>query len=226
MLRPVSNLALDELRRHYGYATKRRHGARVEAEIPTLQEFFGWAAQRGSLRIAFLDVKLPAHRVDLVPQLLRRLDALVDRLRPRFRIVLESAHASIIRELAHLAPRYEHALDVEPHVGIVFKAQSCSAARAAIEHRLRHAMPQKPRATTLWPFRTHRRIVRADLELMRRHNARSADAPVQALCSFTINTKKEMEALIDLGVSGIQTDRPDLLRRVALARGRRVDVAP
>jgi glycerophosphoryl diester phosphodiesterase len=36
---------------------------------------------------------------------------------------------------------------------------------------------------------------------------------------WTIDDRAEMEALIDLGVDGIMTDRPDRLREVMVARG-------
>ena len=41
--------------------------------------------------------------------------------------------------------------------------------------------------------------------------------------SFTINDEREMSSLIRLGVAGIQTDRPGLLRRVAERLGRVAD---
>jgi hypothetical protein len=85
-------------------------------------------------------------------------------------------------------------------------------------------MPQRPRSITLFPFATHRRIVKADLARAARHNASSPDVAIEGLCSFTINHPREMRELIELGVWGIQSDRPGLLRRVALECGRSVDL--
>ena len=216
--REVGELSLRELREHYGYA-ERRSGRRVDVEIPTLEQFFGWATRQNELGIVFLDVKLPARRADLLPRLLQRLDALVNAAPPRFRFVLESCEEGIVRELARLAPSREIVYDVEPPPGLVFGTARSSAVAKAIELGLRRAMAQKPRKITLFPFRTHYRIVRDDLRRMALHNRACPELPVEALCCFTINHPEQMQALIDLGVSGIQSDHPALLRRVAEGRG-------
>lgn len=44
--------------------------------------------------------------------------------------------------------------------------------------------------------------------------------------AWTVNDTGRMEQLIDMGVDGIVTDRPDLLREVALRRGKRVAAPP
>ncbi len=222
--KPTSELDWSEFRRHFGYA-ERRSGRAVEAEIPTLARFMEWAVERSEVELVFLDIKLPNRRLDLLPSLLARLDSVVQRLRPRFRIVLESCERKIVRELARRAPHYESALDVEPHAGLVFDIAGASAVRAAIHHHARHAMPQKPRRITLWPFATHRRIVAQDLELMRQHNARRPEVRLESLCPFTINEELEMRALIELGVNGIVSDVPGLLHRVAVESGRAVRAA-
>jgi hypothetical protein len=59
---------------------------------------------------------------------------------------------------------------------------------------------------------------------MARHNATYPTRRIENLCCFTINHPGQMRALIDLGVSGIQSDAPGLLRRVAEERGLRVDL--
>ena len=221
--RELGELSLSEFREHYGYA-ERRGGRRVDVEIPTLERFWGWANEHPELGIVFLDVKLPNRRVDLVPSLLRSLDALLARQSPHFRVVLESCEEDVVRELRRLAPQHEIAYDIEPPPGIVLDTARASAVGKAIEHGLRRAMAQKPRKITLWPFRTHYRIVKEDLELMARHNATHPEQAVEHLCCFTINHPAQMRVLMDLGVSGIQSDDPGLLRRVADERGLCVDV--
>jgi glycerophosphoryl diester phosphodiesterase len=221
--KPTSELLLSDVRRYFGYASKKTK-QRADVLIPTLTDFMEWADQEDRLGLVFFDVKLPPREAKLVPRLMQQLDLLVERLRPRFRIVLESCHPEIVVELARLGPRYGHALDVEPHPGVVLSAESCSAVKAAIRHRFRLATPQKPRSITLWPFKTHRRIVERDLELMREHNASSPDVALETLVSFVINDEPEMGALIDLGVSGIQSDYPGRLHKVAMARGCELDV--
>jgi hypothetical protein len=67
--------------------------------------------------------------------------------------------------------------------------------------------------------------VKDDVSRLARHNASSPGVTIEGVCSFTINHPREMRELIELGVWGIQSDRPGLLRRVALECGRSVDLA-
>ncbi|HEX6271925.1 MAG TPA: glycerophosphodiester phosphodiesterase family protein [Polyangiaceae bacterium] len=218
-LRPVSELTLRELRAHFGYADG-VSGRVAGSEIPTLDEFVVWASREERLGLVFLDVKVPAAREDLLGVLVRRVDALLRQHAAPFRVIYESASADAIRSLVRLAPEHAHALDIEPPGGLVTDWESCSAVRAAVHHGLRVATPQRPRGITLFPFATHRRIVTRDLERLRRHNESSPGAPVEGICSFTINDADEMRELVELGVWAIQSDRPALLRDVASSGGR------
>lgn len=218
-LRPVSELSLEELRAHFGYA----HGVSSVVggeEIPSLEEFIAWASGRERLGLVFFDVKVPASREDLLAVLVRRVEELRAEYRAAFRVVYESATSDAIRALARLSPEHTHALDVEPPGGLVTDWQSCSAVRAAVEHGLRLATAQRPRGITLSPFETHRRIVAQDLERLQRHNESSPEVPLEGVCSFTINDAEEMRELVELGVWGIQSDRPAVLCDVASSCGR------
>ena len=221
--RPVSELTLDELRSSFGYA-KGLFGKRLPVRIPTLAEFVEWACGQETLGLVVFDVKVPAEREDRMQVLVRRLDELVTRCAPRFEILLETATPPAASLLSRLAPHYAHGLDVEPRPGLVLDFDRPSAVRAAIDHHFAHALSQRPRSITLFPFATHRRIVREDLARAAVHNARSPATAIRGVCSFTINRAREMRELIQLGVWGIQTDRPALLRNVALECGRNVDV--
>ena len=216
--RPVSELELDEFRTHFGY-TKGVFGKRLPARIPTLTEFVEWASGQETLGLVILDVKVPAQHERLMKALVRKLDELVEGCGPRFQILLETPTAPAASLLSRHARHYARALDVEPRPGIVLDFDRHSAVRAAIEHRLTHALPQRPRSITLFPFATHRRIVKEDLARVASHNAASPGVPIAGVCSFTINHPREMRELIELGIWGIQSDRPALLRRVALDRG-------
>jgi glycerophosphoryl diester phosphodiesterase len=220
LCRPVRDLTLAELQSNFGYAEGTFGGA-VRAHIPTLDEFIAWASRRERLGVVFLDVKVLPEHADLLQILVRRLDEAVALHEPRFRVILETAHASVAATLARCCgPRYGHALDVEPHAGFVFDVDRYSSVRAAIEARLDYATPQRPRSITLFPFNIHRRIVAADVGRMRGHNRSAPEVPLVGLCPFTINDPSEMTQLVRLGAWGIQSDRPDVLHRVALDCGR------
>jgi glycerophosphoryl diester phosphodiesterase len=216
----TSALSLTEFRERFGYAEKRWRSPRLDVRVPTLRDLFEWGAHQSRLLGLFLDIKIPRSEIHFVPVLLSEIDALVTRTKPAFRVVLETAESSVLAELRRLGSCHAACFDVEPRPGFAFDLAAGSAARPAIEHGARMACAQRPRASTALPFFTHCRIVARDLALQRTHNAGSPRVPLEAVVTCTINDEREMSSLIQLGVAGIQTDRPGLLRRVAERLGR------
>jgi glycerophosphoryl diester phosphodiesterase len=210
----TSALLLRDFLEHYGYAPKRLAAPRLDVRVPTLRDLFAWGARQERLLGLFLDVKIPRSEIWLVPVLLAEIDELVARTRPHFRIVLETAEGDVLAELARLST-HASCFDVEPRAGLVLDLAAQSAVRKAIALGARIAGTQRPRPLTALPFRTHSRIVAQDIALTRSHNAGSPRVPLEGVVSFTINDEREMISLIRLGVVGIQTDRPSLLRSVA-----------
>jgi glycerophosphoryl diester phosphodiesterase len=218
----VSALSLRDFLPHHGYAPKRLGAARLDVRVPTLRDLFVWGIRQPKLLGLFLDVKIPRSEIALVSVFLSELDELVARTRPSFRVVLETTEVDVLAELSRLGSSHPACFDVEPRLGLVLDHGAHSAVRKAIAHGARIAGPQRPRALTWLPFRTHHRIVSEDLALQRAHNARRPRVPLEGVVSFIINDESEMLSLIELGVAGIQTDRPKLLRSVAERCGKMV----
>lgn len=216
----ASALTLSELREHYGYAEKRLAGARLDVRVPTLADFFEWAMGEPRLARVFLDIKIPASEFELVSVLLNEVDSLVNRMRPRFGVVLETSELAILAELRRLGSRHPACFDVEPRPGFVLDSGGYSAVERAIEHGAHIAGPQRPRPLTVLPFLTHARIVERELARQHLHNAESPRVPLEGVVSFTINDEREMASLMRLGVAGIQSDLPALLRAVAERLGK------
>jgi glycerophosphoryl diester phosphodiesterase len=219
----TSALSLADFQELFGYAEKRWCAPRLGVRVETLRDLFEWGAGESRLHGLFLDVKIPRNEIHLVPVLLAEVDALVTRTEPRFRIVLETGESDVLAELQRLGSSHAVCFDVEPRVGFALDPAAHSAARPAIEYGAHMACAARPRVLTAHPFLTHCRIVASDLALQRMYNAASPRVPLEALVSFTINDEREMSSLIRLGVAGIQTDRPGLLRRVAERLGRVAD---
>lgn len=180
--RPVREMTLAEARASLGYED-------VTVHIPTLGEVFEWSHAHPRIGLMFIDVKLPASSVHLVPIVLRRLEQLP---RPRFDVVLECAEITIASAMRRLGARHMLALDVWKRHGLE------QAHRLGVEW----TCAQKPRPVQ-WPFPSARlrSVVR--------------NAPSRNVCAFNINDPKEMRRLLDMGVDAIMTDRPELLARVA-----------
>lgn len=216
----TSALTLREFLEHHGYARKRWGASRLDVRVPTLHELFEWGARESRLAGVFLDLKMPKDEIHILPELLAEIDTLVMRTKPGFRVVLETAEVAVLAELRRLGSRYATCFDVEPRPGIVLDPAAHSAVQKAIELGAHLACPQRPRPVTVRPFATHSRIVARDLVLQRLHNAVSPRVPLEGVVSFTINDEREMSTLIRLGVAGIQSDRPRLLRTVAERLGK------
>jgi glycerophosphoryl diester phosphodiesterase len=218
----VSALTLRDFVEHHGYAPKRLGASRLDVRVPTLRDLFEWSSRESRLAGLFLDVKIPRSEIALVSVLLSEIDALVARTRPAFRIVLETAEVDVLAELTRLGSSHTACFDVEPRPGIVLDHAAQGAVRRAIALGAHIAGTQRPRALTALPFRTHRQIIAEDIALQLRHNAGLPRVPVEGVVSFTINDEHEMIALVRLGVAGIQTDRPGVLRSVAERCGKMV----
>lgn len=183
---PISNLTLREARERIGFV-----GA-PDVYIPTLAEVFDWARTQPSLGLVFLDVKVPRGRMDLLPGLLTRLETLVAVAAPRFEVVLECGEIELAVALREKGARHPVALDV----------RSKAAIDAVTRLGLPWACAQKPRPLqSLFPFKRQCQLL-AECN----HGC--------SRCAFTINDEDEMRALVELGVSAIQTDRPAVLRAV------------
>jgi glycerophosphoryl diester phosphodiesterase len=221
--KPVSRLSLDEFIRHFGYASK-EGDERVDSPI-TFDEFVRWAATKEKLQLVFLDTKIPDEEAGLVRHYIDSVEEVMERYGARFRIVFETVECEVLRAMKEYRPHHDYALDVVLHSGFVFDIEGGSCARQAIDHRNRYATPERPRQNTVAPWTTYRRLVEHDLKLCDTHNRSNPDHCIEALVCFTVNDAKEMRCLISMGVQGIQSDRPGLLRSVADRMGRRVDGA-
>lgn len=153
-----------------------------------LASFLEWAVTRRELGIVFFDIKIPADHVDLLPALLERVDALVEQLNPKFRIVLECAASKVATELMRLAPYFHHTIDVEPPAGAVFRSERWSAVREAIPSRHAAEAAQHYPLAVSYARADRRHRPRAD-ERAQRHNDSAPAVPVDGVCSFTINTE-------------------------------------
>lgn len=183
--RPVREMTLAEARACLGYEN-------VNAYIPTLGEVFEWSHGHPRIGLLFIDVKLPASAVHLVPTVLRRLEQL---RRPRFDFVIECAEVAIASEMRRLGAPYPLGLDVWKRKGLE------QAFRLGVDW----TCAQKPRPVQ-WPFPSSR--LRSVIR----------NAPSKNVCAFNLNDPAEMRRVLDMGVDAIMTDRPDLLAEVVRSR--------
>jgi glycerophosphoryl diester phosphodiesterase len=221
--KPVHCLEHRDFLTHFGFALKEGNGGRVPAEIPTFDHFMRWASGRSELQHLFLDIKIPAAEVAIVPEFMDRVEEIIERYHPGFRIIFETMEKDVLMAMKSYRPDNFYTLDISAPPGLVLDPAACSCANEAICCDNRYATPQRPRQSTVAPWTTYRRVIEHDLRKCMEHNSSNPDACIERLIGFTINDPEEMRCLIRMGLSGIQTDRPGLLRQVADQMGLQCD---
>jgi glycerophosphoryl diester phosphodiesterase len=212
--RSVHEWTYHEFINYHGYADKSDPQIRVDATIPTLDEVVQWGVGREDLRIMFFDIKIPESELALVPRMMGAIEDILRRYMPSFDIVFETAFPSVLEAMKRCLPHRTFALDIEPSPGIVLRPASFSAMKPALAYDNTFATVQRPRPVIIAPWTTHKRIVRHDIRLRDRYVAKKMN-----VVSFTINDEQEMRCLIAMGVDGIQSDRPGMLRTIVDGMG-------
>ena len=212
--KPICELTLAEFCAHFCYGAK--DGAQKYRDcIPHLEELLDWVTGRREVAVLFFDIKVPAACIDLVPVMMDGIHRLLVRYRPASAIIFECAEVEVLMAMQAHSPQHHYALDIEPPPGLVLNPAAYSAVRPALEYGNSYAPSARPRATTLAPWTTHRRIVQHDIRLLNRLRRQAPGQPQPAMISFTIDDEEELRTLVSMGVAGIQTNRPDVLRKIA-----------
>jgi glycerophosphoryl diester phosphodiesterase len=218
--KPVHELTLDELRAHYGYGMKSLGSTRLETTITTFDELLAWAATKPTLREIFLDLKIPSRHLELVDPMLTCIDELLERHGTSCRIVYSTPNMPVLEALERRSFHPNYAYDVEAPLGFVLRPSRFSSVRVATRFKNAFATSVHPKVTTIAPWTTYKRIIRADVRLRDAHNARNPDVPIERVLCATINEPDLARCLIAMGVDGVITDAPDAIREAALELGR------
>ncbi len=216
MRRRVSQLTLDELRAHYGYA--RKLGDRVEAHIPTFGEFLHWSRQQHRLRCVILDIKVPEDEAELAGKMISAVRDELHEANVPHQVICLTPFEAVLNAMKGALDDVIYSLDVEMPSGPVLDPEAFSAVDRAIALGNRYASIGR-QVLALTPWTTYRRVIAYDARRRDAHNAAVPDRRVERLLGWTIDDSKEMKCLMQLGIGGILTNKPDLLRVVALSLG-------
>jgi glycerophosphoryl diester phosphodiesterase len=211
--KPICELTLTEFCTHFCYCEKDGDQKHRDC-IPHLEELLDWVIGRQDIAALFFDIKIPAACIDLVPVMMDGINRLLARYRPASTLIFECAEIEVLAAMKAHSPQHHYALDIEPPPGIVLNPAAYSAVRPALTYGNSYATPARPRAVTLAPWTTHRRIVRHDIRLLNRLQRYTPESPQPSIVSFTIDDEEELRTLVSMGVAGIQTNHPDVLRKI------------
>lgn len=219
--RPMDELTLDEFRANYWYATKNiLDKERVDAEIPTLEQFLAWAASQDRLHYVMFDIKLPESKSSLTEALISRIDSMVKLYNPKFKPVYMSPHPSVWQAIGALITGTGLAFDVDLGGGTVDK-EPCdiSSSHYARQRGSGFATTMHPFLWTESPWGTLKKLLNCDLQARDTPLEPGQTRVVEKVVAATIDDAEKMECLVDMGVDGLMTNDPALLRSIAANKG-------
>lgn len=205
--KPVCELTLADLRAHWGFA-KIDEDVAARAAIATVEDLIAWARTKPALRLVVLDLKVPDERAELIEVVLDEVEGARRKAPFHFETLYMTTQPNVLARIKARLPDEDRTFDVEIPPGLGRGADAISCVEPAVRHGNNHASLGRPRAT-LGGWGIYRRILTKDLRAI------AAKAPVRRLIAWTINRPREMRDLLHMGVHGVLSDRPDVLRAQA-----------
>src|SRR5262245_30714681 len=216
MRRPVCDLTLAELRAHYGYAVVGQDQT-VSARLPVLEEIVCWARTKSCLKAVILDCKVPPAHKELITVVTEALRREVEREPVGVPFVFLTPYTEDFEVMHAVVPAAVRSCDVEIPVGFFPDRSQLSAVTRARAWGNGWASIGRP-LFTIGGWWTYRKTIQADLERMREARGTTPALPPAYYICWTIDRTREMRHLMRMGVSGILTDFPALLRRLSNRR--------
>jgi glycerophosphoryl diester phosphodiesterase len=202
--RATHELTLAEIREHFGYAHRDKDSTRrLDASIPTLEEFLAWAAGKPELRAVYLDIKVPDTLAHMGPAFIARIERTLAGSSASFDVVYLVAQEQVFNAVEAMLPEGNISFDREPPPGMILDPCEYGSSGVALAKGNREASIIIPVTSTFAPWTTARRIAECDIERSR-GNVR--------VVIGTMNDPEKLSCLVGLGVQGIFTDYPERLR--------------
>ena len=222
----VSELTLAEFTDHYGYVDKVTH-AKANVKIPEFHDLMDWATQQDKLKLVLLKLKVPADESHLAPVMLEEIRKIIGGISPalRFQFILLTPHKEVLNQVRNRFDEFLFSYDREiPPVEII-NYHAFTAVPRAMDFKNSFASigihASLPAPATQDPWLIYKYILTLDFRI--RDNYKKSTSNYIKIISWTFNDEKKMRCLINLGVDGIVTDKPKMLRRIALDMGKVLD---
>jgi glycerophosphoryl diester phosphodiesterase len=224
----ISFLPLVEFRKRFSFIDKETN-VKSDIPIPTFKEFMEWANQQDNLKLVLFKLRIPDDERRLTPIMFERIQRIVANINvaPRFKIIFSTPHKETLYLVKKQFSGFSFSYDREiPAKGVV-NYDRFTTIPIAIDLKNEFASIGLPISENLYknikpdPWVVYRFILTRDFRLRDNNIKRGSD--YIKIISWNFNDEKRMECLIRLGVDGIVTDKPKLLRRIALKLGKNLD---
>lgn len=197
--------------------------------VATFHEFFEWATRQNRLQLVLVNLKIPIQESHRAPVLMGEVKRVIDgpHHSPHFQFVFSASHREVIKAVRNKFNEYLFSYDQEiPPEGIINynrfttvpKAMNFRNDFAGIGLPVREQIPS---GTAPDPWLVYLHVLTLDFRI--RDNYKKSTSNYIKIISRTFNDEKKIRCLINLGVNGIVTDKPERLRQIALDMGKKVD---
>lgn len=210
----TSELTLNDFRNNFNYIRK-SDSQKVNAYIPTFQEFVKWLSDKPQIKFVFLDIKVPKEEKELILVILDQLDELKKEFNLSTNFIVETFFPEVLDVAKNKYPDLNYSLDVEIPPGFIFLPRIHSTIKVAAKNQNSVAIIMRPRQITIANWMTFRRVIWYDVRRRLKLNRSNTQQKIDFLVGCTINDKREMDCLIKSGINGMQTDYPRRLTNLA-----------
>jgi glycerophosphoryl diester phosphodiesterase len=221
----VSKINLADFISQYGYLDKVTH-AKSNIQIPTFQNLIMWANQQEKLKLLYLKLKAPKDEYHLAPVMLEEIKTVINDVNPNpgFQIIISTPHKEIFNLVRQPFDEFQFSFDraIYPEEIINYHSFTTVPIAMALKNSFSSiGLPFQPglaSSPSPDPWLIYKYILTLDFKL--RDNYKKSTSNYIKIIGWTFNDEKKMRCLINLGIDGIVTDKPKLLRRIALDMGK------
>ena len=199
----------------------------VNIRNSSFQEFMVWAIKQDKLKLVLLKLKVPENEIHRASVMLKDMQKVLHSMSsaPRFEIVVSTPRKEVLNRVRETFNEFQFSFEREiPSAGVI-NYHRFTTVPTAMQYKniytslgfpTRPTNPEEPDAWLIYKF-----ILTLDFKI--RDNYQKSSSHYVKIISWTFNDEKKMRCLINLGVDGIVTDNPKLLRRIALDMGKNLD---
>ena len=224
----ISELDFAEFTNQYGYKDKITN-TKANAKIPTLHDLIEWATKQDKLKLLLLKLRVPADEIHLASVMLEEIRRTIDSIYPplRFQFLILIPHKEVLKLARNQFDKFLFSFDFELFPAEIINYHRFTTIPIAMRFKNRFSSIGFPiysnpmDNSTQDPWLIYKYILTLDFKI--RDNYYKSTSNYIKIFSWTFNEKKKIKCLINLGVDGIITDKPKMLRKIALEMGKNLD---
>ena len=197
--------------------------------ISTFQDLMEWATTQVKLKVLLLKLRVPANESHLAPVLLEEIRKTMGAIHPapRFQLILLTPHKEVLNRVRNKFDEFLFSYDQELEPVEITNYHRFTTVPTAMDFKNSFASigflapPSIHEPFTQDPWLVYKYILTLDFRI--RDNYKKNTSNYIKIISWSLNDEKKIRCLINLGVDGIVTDNPKMLRRIALDMGKNID---